>query len=176
MRATQPTRSRFAPRPAVAVAAAVLALLALALPAAAESYIVTLDNGEVFQSRYQPETASWDASLILLLTEYGNWIALEKEDVANVTTDVESQGFGHVIDTNTISLGVLPNDAVDPAEQGEPSQADILRQFLTEQQQDQPNYSVDQFAEPTVAGSGGRTGGLPVGFSQQSGSPVLVTP
>jgi len=178
MRETQPSRPysapRSAPHAALVLAAAVLVALAFAVPALAESYIVTLTNGEVFESRYQPETASWDSSLVLLLTEYGNWIALEKQQVADVTTDIESKGFGRVIDTNTISLGVLPNDAADPAEQEPPSQTELLQRFIAQQQQGQPSYTVDQFAEPGVAGRTG--GGLPVGFSQQSSSPILVTP
>jgi hypothetical protein len=172
MRATQPNRPVSSRRFAPILAVAVLVALACALPALAESYIVTLTNGEVFESRYQPETASWDSGLVLLMTEYGNWIALEKQEVANVTTDIESKGFGRVIDTNTISLGVLPNDAADPAEQEPPTQAEQLQQFIAQQQQNQPDYTVEQFAEPGVAGQGG----LPVGFSQQSASPVLVTP
>lgn len=137
-------------------------------PAAAESYIITLSDGAVFESRYQPEEASWDPGVVMLLTEYGNWIALERAEIAEVTTDVEARGFGKVIDTNTISLGVLANDAIPPEEQAEPDSFQQLQQLLTRQNQPQ-DYSVPQFAEP-----GELTGGLPVGYSQQQSAPILI--
>lgn len=152
---------------------AALLVAALCAPAAlAASYIVTLHSGDVFESRYQPATANFDDGMILLLTEYGNWIALDKADVAGVTTDVESRGFGTVIDTKTVSLGILPNDAVDPDEQEPPSQAEVLQQLLLQQQQNQPDYTVDQFVEPGSAG----VGGLPVGAATNPASPVLIGP
>lgn len=154
--------------PVLVTMLAVAGLLA-APPAAAESYIVTMNDGAVFESRYQPEEASWDPAVVMLLTEYGNWIALHRSDIADVTTDVESRGFGKVIDTNTISLGVLANDAIPPEEQPEPDSFQQLQQFLTQQNQQSQDYSVNQFAEP-----GELTGGLPVGYSQQQSAPILV--
>ena len=151
------------------LALAVLSAALVALPAAAETYILTLHDGAVFESRYQPEEASWDPGVVMILTEFGNWIALQRADIADVTTDVESKGFGTVIDTNTISLGVLANDAIPPEEQEEPDAFQQLQQFLTQQNQ-QPDYTVQQFAEPGELG----TGGLPVGFSQQQNAPILV--
>lgn len=153
---------------ALAAAVAVAGLLP-APPAAAESYIVTMDDGAVFESRYQPEEASWDPGVVMLLTEFGNWIALERADIADVTTDVESRGFGKVIDTNTISLGILANDAIPPEEQEEPDSFQQLQQLLTQQNQQQQDFTVNQFAEPSEI-----QGGLPVGFSQQQNAPILV--
>lgn len=158
--------------PRLALAAALALVLAAAPSALAASYIVTLNGGDTFESRYKPETASWDDGLVLLLTEYGNWIAIENADIADVTTDVESRGFGKVIDTKTISLGILPNDAVDPSEQEPPTQAEILQNFLLQQQQNQPDYTVNQFVEPGSAG----IGGLPVGSATNSASPLLIGP
>ena len=137
--------------------------------ASAATYTVTLDNGTSFESRYQPEEATWDPDVLLLLTQYGNWIALAKADVAEVSTDIESRGFGKVIDTKTVSLGVLANDAPVPEEGGEPSNAQLLEQYLA-QQPPAPDYSVQQFVEPSQAGQGG----LPVGYAQQPQSPPLV--
>jgi len=158
--------------PRLALVAALVLATAAAPAVFAASYIVTMNSGDVFETRYQPETASWDDGMLLLLTEYGNWIALESADVADVTTDVESRGFGRVIDTKTVSLGILPNDAIDPSEQEPPTQAEILQQFLTQQQGNQPDYTVNQFIEPGSAGSGG----LPVGNASNPASPVLIGP
>ena len=161
-------RSRHLP---LLLAVAALALLLTAPLASAATYIVTLDNGTSFESRYQPEEAEWDSSVVMLLTQYGNWIALEKDSIADVVTDIESKGFGKVIDTKTVSLGILANDAVEPKDPSEMTQAEVLQQFL-QQQQSQPrqDYTVQQFVEPGEAGSGG----LPVGYSQQPSAPTTV--
>lgn len=153
------------------LALAALAVLLAAPAASAATYIITLDNGTSFESRYQPEEAEWDSSVVMLLTQYGNWIALEKETIADVVTDIESQGFGKVIDTKTVSLGVLANDAVEPTDPSEMTQAQVLQQFLQQQQgQPQQDYTVQQFVDPSQAG----TGGLPVGYSQQPSAPTTV--
>jgi hypothetical protein len=163
-----PSPSPNAVRPLAVLFVAGLLLLA-ASSASAATYEVSLANGTSFESRYQPEEAAWDSSVLLLLTQYGNWIALDKNDVVEVTTDIESGGFGTVIDTKTVSLGVLANDAPVPEEGGELSQADVLQQFLNSQPPP-PDYTVHQFVEPAQAGQGG----LPVGYSQQPQSPPLV--
>lgn len=166
------------PSPAPALPATLLGtvlvlavVLAVAPCASATTYIVELVNGTTFETRYQPEEASWDDSVLMLLTQYGNWIALSKDDVVDVTTDVEARGFGKVIDTKTISLGILANDAVPPEEQEPPTQAEVMRDLLQQQQQNQPDYSVQQFVDPVSAG-----GGLPVGYTQQQqpAPPLLI--
>ncbi len=158
-----PTRPRLLPLLAV--------LVLLAAPAAsAATYTVTLANGSTFESRYQPEEAGWDSSVLLLMTEYGNWIALENNDVVDVITDVESRGFGKVIDTKTVSLGILANDQPVPEESdGELSDVELLQQLM-QQQAPAQDFTVDQFVEPSAAGQGG----LPVGYTQQPSSPPLV--
>lgn len=167
----KPSRPRIIGRP-VAMVALVAVLLLLAAPvASAAVYTVSLKNGTSFESRFEPEEATWDSSILLLLTQVGNWIALDKDDVVDITTDIESRGFGKVIDTKTVSLGVLANDAPDPdAEAPKLSNAQVLQQFLQQQQQSAPDYTVHQFVEPSAAGQGG----LPVGYSQQPSSPPLV--
>lgn len=136
-------------------AAAAVALCALASPLAAEVYHLELDDGHVFESLYRPEEASWDSSLVLLLTDTGNWIAVPKAEIAHITTETENQGFGKVIDTNTILLGYSPNDLPLPDEEQQFSEIERLQQFYQDQERD---YSVQQFVEPGQAGS---TGGLP---------------
>lgn len=145
-----------------------LACALLAVPAAdAATYIVTLDNGNTFESRFQPSEASWDPDMVMLMTEHGNWIGLEKANIREVTTDIESAGFGTVIDSKTISLGVLANDRPEPTE-GEPSNRELIQEFLANQPPPQ-DYSVEQFVDPSQAG-----GGLPVGYSQAPQAPLVL--
>ncbi len=137
------------------------ALLLMAFPALAELYTVELANGTSFESRYRPKEVAWDETKILLLTDVGNWIALERSDIVRVTTDTEEQGFGKVIDVHTIALGWAPNDAPveNPEDALDPTSR--LLNYLQAQQDNQPDYTVDQFVEPGEAG--GSSGGLPVG-------------
>lgn len=154
-------------RPLV-LAAAVAALLAAALPAAAGDWVVVLHNGSEFVSRYQPEEASWDPDLVLLLTADGNTIGLHRADIASVTSDIESRGFGTVIDDKTISLGWAPNDLPDP-QAAEPGaglspEMQLLQQMIAAQSQPQQQpVSVQQFVDPSFAGGGLPAFGTPVG-------------
>lgn len=142
----------------------------LAVPAAdAATYIVSLENGTTFESRYQPQEASWDANMVMLLTEHGNWIGIPQADILEVTTDIETSGFGTVIDSKTVSLGVLANDRPLPGT-GEVTNEDLMREFLTDRPPAQ-DYTVQQFVEPSNTG-----GGLPVGYSQapQAPAPLIL--
>src|SRR3990167_5725808 len=51
-----------------------VALILVAGSAAAEIFTVTLHNGNTFETRYQPQEASWDPSWVLLMAENGNQI------------------------------------------------------------------------------------------------------
>jgi hypothetical protein len=149
-----------------------------AAPVAAEVYTVTLTNGSTFESRYQPRQASWDATVIELLTETGNWIAMPKTLVSEVVAASESKGFGRVIDTTTIDLGFAPNDLPQETA-GQATQLTPLEQAFNR------NYDIQQFAEPNAVG-----GGLPVfgiggtvgggggggGFTPPSAAPSLPVP
>lgn len=160
------SRRRFAGLPAAVAAIALLA----ALPAAAEIYHVRLATGGEFETRYQPEEASWDTSQLLILTDVGNWISLAKDTVVEITTETENKGYGRVIDTTTIALGRSPNDAEVPGDNPpqEVSTMDALRAMLDRPQQ---NYSVEQFVEPSQAG-----GGLPVTYGFGYVPPGAVNP
>jgi hypothetical protein len=138
-----------------------LAVVVLAAPATAEIYTVSLNNGTEFQSRHRPEEASFDSTIVLVLTDVGNRIALNKADIISVEADTERDGFGKVIDTHTIALGWAPNDApeIDPEAAMDPMTR--LLSFLDAEQSNQPDYSVTQFSEPPMVGSGS-PGGLPV--------------
>ena len=132
-----------------------LTVVLLAVPAAAEIYTISLTNGSQFETRYAPKEAGWDANVILVLTDVGNWIAIERVNIASVISETERAGFGKVIDTHTIALGWAPNDAPtqDPNASLDPMTR--LLNYLTVEQGNQPDYSVQQFAEPNDAGRGG---------------------
>lgn len=148
---------------------ALLALVASFLPigASAEVFTVTLTNGNVLETRYQPQEAEFDKDMILLLTEVGNWIGVRREEVESVVSDAESSGFGKVIGKNTVDLGWSANDAADPNAEGggerDPglSLAAQALQNLYEQRQQQQNYTVQQFVQPN------QTQGIPT---------TLITP
>ena len=132
-----------------------VALLALVtVPASAEIFTVTLTNGNVLETRYQPQEAGFDKDMVLLLTEVGNWIGVHREEIESVVSDAESSGFGKVIGKNTVDLGWSANDAADPNAQAEGEQDPGLSlaaqalQNLYEQRQQQQNYTIQQFVQP----------------------------
>lgn len=150
----------------------VLALLAS--PAAADVFYVTLNNGTVVESAYQPQEASWDASMVLLLTEVGNWVGIPKDQIEKVESGTQKSGFGVRIDDTTVAIGWAPNDAEDPnaqpAEGQQPASATDARfqqaiqnlnqtiNNLESQRQTQQDYNVEQFVEPD------QTQGIPSGL------------
>ena len=87
-----------------------LVLSLLALPVGAEVYHINLNNGEVIDTAYQPQEASWDPSMVLLMTEVGNWIGISKADIREVHTESQDAGFGVKIDDNTYELGLTAGD------------------------------------------------------------------
>ena len=152
-----------------------LVLSLLALPAGAEVYHVTLNNGEVVDTAYQPQEASWDPSMVLLLTEVGNWIGISKADIRDVRTESQERGFGVQIDDNTYELGLTAGDlspeallaaGLVEAPAGAPTpaqdaQLQMLRNIQQQQQMEiqrreaQDRYTIQQFVEP------GQTQGIP---------------
>lgn len=157
------------------VSLALLALAPFALPAEAEVYFVTLNNDTVVETAYQPQEASWDRGMVLLLTEVGNWIGVQKSDIKEVRSDSQIAGYGVVIDSKTFELGFAPNDAADPnAEkpEGDDARIQMLEQMLNQQQMDinqrreQQNYSIQQFVDP------GETQGIPSRFIGNPTQPI----
>lgn len=104
-------RTRVATLSVLLVAVAMAALFAPA--ASATVYTVTMKNGTTFETRYQPEEASWDENMVVLMTEFGNRVALPAADIDSVTVDSESRGFGHQLNASTMILGWAPNDSLD---------------------------------------------------------------
>lgn len=160
-----------------AVALAFASALALPLLAAAEGYTITLKNGNTFRTRYQPQTASWDAGKILFRTDAGNWVSMASADVTSVASDSENRGFGKVINNTTLMLGAAPNDLPVPPEPGTPAAAAAAAAaaVAAAQGQQAAPYSINQFVEP------GQTQGIPGGWignsgGYSSGPPPTATP
>lgn len=151
-----------------------LAVVLAALPVAAETFTLKLKSGGSFETRYRPQVASWNPDMVMMLTDQGHWIALPRQDIEEVVSDFEARGFGKIIDTTTIDLGIAPNDQPLPDEQQGPTALQQLQSIL---QENQRSYDVPQFVSP---GQAGRTGGLPVGFGSGIGGggsgPIISLP
>jgi hypothetical protein len=142
-----------------------------AVPVAAEVFHVTLTNGSVIDTAYQPQQASWDSSMVLLLTDTGNWVGFHKDEIDNIRAEDPAQGFGVRISDKTIALGLSPNDLPLPTEGG--SQAanndryfDLVERALAAAEKRQ-NYSIQQGVSteqtqgiPTSFGNNGYFDGL----------------
>ncbi|HEY4565143.1 MAG TPA: hypothetical protein VIJ36_19320, partial [Thermoanaerobaculia bacterium] len=148
-----------------------LALALLAAPAAADVYYVTLTNGQVIQTAHQPQQASWDPSMVLLLTEVGNWVGFPKDQIQGVRVEDPTQGYGIRISDKAIALGRSPND-LPTSDDSTKSRADQLTErYLSiaerqmQIQEDRRNYSVQQFVEP------GASAGIPlISYGSNSGA------
>lgn len=154
-----------------------LAVSLIASPAAAELYYVTLNNGSVLESRYQPQQSSWDGDMVLLMTDVGNWVGISRGEIESVRSESENRGYGLVIDTTTILLGWAPNDALDPnAEPADGAAAGAgsaaanrtaaALEGMARQRAAEESYSIPQFVEP------GRTQGIPSRFVGSTSSNV----
>jgi hypothetical protein len=142
-----------------------LALALLAAPASADVYYVTLTNGSVITTAHQPQQASWDPNMVLLLTEVGNWIGFPKDQIQGVRAEDPTQGFGVRISDKAIALGRSPND-LPTGDDSTKTKADLVterylsiaeRQLAAEEAR--RNYSVQQFVEPGSSG-----GGIPISY------------
>ena len=123
---------------------------ALSAPAAeATVYTVTMKNGTTFDSRYQPEEASWDSNLVVLMTEFGNRVALPAAEIDSVAVDSESRGFGHQLNNTTMALGWAPNDGMDmDSDEGKAYLASEAAAAAAASQA-QPVYNQQQFVDPS---------------------------
>lgn len=145
---------------------AVLALVA-SLPAAAAVFTVKLNNGNTLETRYRPTVAGWDEGKILLVTSVGNRISLDLDDVDVITSETEVKGYGKVIDTTTILLGMTANDLPAPGTEAPDPQMQLLNYLQQRDSQPAPPpFTVQQFAEPNTGG------GLPIGFAQTVTPPI----
>lgn len=144
--------------------ATVLSLVAAS--AHAVFFTVTLKNGSSFETRYRPVQADWDPEVSMFMTDRGNWIAIQNDEIADVTSVFEESGFGYQLDTTTRFIGWSPNDLVGATTDEE---GNVIEQSQYDQEADQgsvTDYSVDQFLNlPTGAGYGNPTatqGAIPI--------------
>ena len=153
---------------------AVALLAVLAVPAGAELFTVTLVNGRTFDTRYQPVASGADESKLHLLTDTGNWITLNRDIVASVTSQTESKGFGIVIDTQTIALGWDPTSLAEQEEAEAAAQDPTLQllNYLVQQDRAQASqpapapFSNDLVVEP------GDAGGIPIWMTGTATPPI----
>ncbi len=122
-----------------------LAAVLAGVPASAEVFVVTFNNGSTLDTGRQPEQASWDPSTILILTEVGNWIGIQRNQIKSVEPRDPIRGFGRRVDGTTIALGEAPNDL--PEAQGTSDAAgryaNLLQRFADQRDADS-KYSVQQ--------------------------------
>lgn len=130
----------------------------LAGGAMAATFTVTLDNGNTMLTRYKPKLSP-DGQTAYLLTDMGNWVSYPKASIVDVVSDFESRGFGRVIDTTTISLGIAPNtrDVGEGSTQELDANMELLR-YMQDRDAARDNYSVQQFVQPEAAS------GIPMGL------------
>jgi hypothetical protein len=141
----------------------VLAFVLLAMPAMAEVFHVTLANGTTVDSSVQPQQASWDPNMVMLMTEVGNWVAFPKEEIADIKIVDPTAGFGIRISSTAIALGRFSNDLPDTAKGNTPE--DINNRYLSlatkalELQEQQQHYSIQQGVSTE------QTQGIPAAFA-----------
>lgn len=145
-----------------------LMLAIFALPASAEVFHVTLTNGSVIDTAYQPQQASWDPSMVLLLAETGNWVGFQKDEIESIRAENPTQGFGVRISDKRISLGISPNDLPAPDASGRSRQDNLndrslqLAERALALAEKQQNYSIDQGVSTE------NTQGIPSSFAGSS--------
>jgi hypothetical protein len=141
----------------------VLAFVLLAMPAMAEVFHVTLANGTTVDSSVQPQQASWDPNMVMLMTEVGNWVAFPKEEIADIKIVDPTAGFGIRISSTAIALGRFSNDLPDTAKGNTPE--DVNNRYLSlatkalELQEQQQHYSIQQGVSTE------QTQGIPAAFA-----------
>lgn len=151
--------------------ACALVAAVVAAPMSAAVYTINLHNGHSFESRYEPQEASWDASKVVFVDEVGLTIALDRADIESIASDFESKGYGSMIDATTMELGWAPNDLAAP---DDGSSTDPMAQIerLMSQQPQQQSVTYGQFVEPDqTQGMPAQWVGLPNDTSPQ---PVVV--
>lgn len=145
----------------------VLAIALLAVPATAEVFHVTLTNGTTVDSSVQPQQASWDPNMVMLMTDVGNWVGFSKDEIVDIKAVDPTAGFGVRISSTAIALGRFSNDLPEPGKGGGAGQDQdkylSLATKALEAADRQQHYSVQQFVEPN------QTQGIPAAFAGYGG-------
>jgi hypothetical protein len=159
MRRTRIRKGRLSLGSTFMVAATVLSLAGLsALPAAAEVYHLKLRNGTSIDTAYQPKQASWDPSMVLFLTDAGNWVGIPQKDVESVQSESQVRGYGVALNFNTVAIGWAPNDAPEATAANAQSAAMQALQNIMQRQEEESHYTIPQFV------STDQTQGIPARF------------
>ena len=124
------------------VLATFIVLLLAATGVQAALYTVTMKNGAIFETRYAPIPADFDEGVMLLRTDRGNWIGLEKDEIEDIVSAAEASGFGYQLDTTTLFLGWSPNDLIEEIE-GE--DGEMTQRYEADAAPSSDAYSIDQF-------------------------------
>lgn len=130
----------------------------LATSSGAALFTITLANGTTFDTRQRPVVAEWDEDYVTFNTDRGNWIAVPKSDVVDVTSEVEATGFGYQLNATTVYLGFTPGDimAEEEGAEGEGGEARGAPQDQAPPPDDTPiqyggtsqsDYGLDQFLD-----------------------------
>lgn len=159
--------------PSLALVCALLTLAAAPAPAQGEVFHVKLRNGTVIDTLYQPQQATFDPNVVILLSDAGNWIGVDQRTIESVVSESQIRGFGVALNFNTVAIGWAPNDAVDPAAMQANPQAATLQalQNIYQQQQEQAHYTIPQFVSTE------QTSGIParlVGGAMLPGIPAPI--
>ena len=157
-----------------ALVVAVVATLVTA-PLSAAVFVIHLENGTSFQTRYEPVDAEWDATKIAFLDEWGNDVALRKSDVVRIESDVEAAGYGRMIDNTTIALGWAPNDAPEAGSaEAEAWEAARAAAGAVGGERDEPIYDADNLPATMeyVPGLSSGDGAFVVPAGSLGGSPA----
>ncbi len=139
--------------PLTALLLTLLAWTVAPVPAQGEVFHVKLRNGTVIDTLYQPQQASFDPNMVILLSDAGNWIGVDQRTIESVISESEIHGFGVSLNFNTVAIGWAPNDAADPAAAQANPQAATLQalQNIYQQQQQQEHYTIPQFVSTDQA-------------------------
>ena len=119
---------------------------------ASEYFTITLTNGTSFQTRYRPVPAEWDDNVVMINSDRGNWIGLHQDEIVDVTSHVETTGFGYQVNTTTLFVGWSPAEIPELGEDGEPKELDLGEMFP----EAAPSNVLNQFVD--VPGGGGAIG------------------
>ena len=139
-----------------------LALVLVAVPATAEVFHVTLKNGTTVDSSVQPQQASWDPNMVMLMTEVGNWVGFPKDEISDIKVVDPTAGFGIRISSTAIALGRFSNDL---PETGKNPQDELNSRYLAlankalDLQEKQQHYSIQQGVSTE------QTQGIPAAFA-----------
>lgn len=157
-------------KPRVLTLIVALALALVAGVSLAETFTVTLDTGAALTVRQRPKLSA-GGETVYLLTDVGNWVSFDRPSVVSVTSDLESRGYGLVIDTTTISLGIAPNERLAGEEAAGTIDGDLaLLQYLRQRDAAAQDFTVPQFVEPEQAT------GIPLSYTRETTPPMGYIP